>query len=226
MLRRCFRVALPNMVQRFMTSLGYVVFAAMINSLGEISTAAHTIANTVESAFYIPGWGMQTAAATLTGNAVGAGDVGQVRRLGKSLVLLEVLLMIVSGGILFLTAEQLVRLFSQDPEVIRLGATVLRMVALSEPFYGVPIVVEGMMLGAGQTRLPLIFNVSCMWGVRIVGTFICTRLLGLGLVSAWGCMIAHNLTLFFLFGFYFLRRGIPASKTGKKKTSGGRNSGR
>ena len=226
MLRRCFRVALPNMVQRFMTSLGYVVFAAMINSLGEISTAAHTIANTVESAFYIPGWGMQTAAATLTGNAVGAGDAGQVRRLGKSLVLLEVLLMIVSGGLLFLTAEQLVRLFSQDPEVIRLGTTVLRMVALSEPFYGVPIVVEGMMLGAGQTRLPLIFNVSCMWGVRIVGTFICTRLLGLGLVSAWGCMIAHNLTLFFLFGFCFLRWGIPASKTGKKKTSGGRNSGR
>ena len=36
----------------------------MINSLGEVATAAHTIANTVESAFYIPGYGMQTAAAT------------------------------------------------------------------------------------------------------------------------------------------------------------------
>ena len=65
----CFRVALPNMLQRFGTSFGYVVFASMINALGETSTAAHTIANTVESAFYIPGWGMQTAAATLSGNA-------------------------------------------------------------------------------------------------------------------------------------------------------------
>ena len=46
----------------------------MINSLGEGSTAAHTIANTVESAFYIPGYGMQTAAATLAGNAYGAND--------------------------------------------------------------------------------------------------------------------------------------------------------
>lgn len=70
----CLRVALPNMFQRFGTSLGYVAFAAMINSLGEAATAAHTIANTVESAFYIPGYGMQTAAATLTGNAYGAGD--------------------------------------------------------------------------------------------------------------------------------------------------------
>ncbi|MBR2880111.1 MAG: MATE family efflux transporter, partial [Oscillospiraceae bacterium] len=62
-LRPCLKVAIPNMFQRFGTSLGYVAFAAMINSTGEISTAAHTIANTVESAFYIPGYGMQTAAA-------------------------------------------------------------------------------------------------------------------------------------------------------------------
>ena len=61
----CLKVAVPNMFQRFATSLGYVVFASMINSLGETATAAHTIANTVESAFYIPGYGMQTAAATL-----------------------------------------------------------------------------------------------------------------------------------------------------------------
>ena len=62
------------MLQRFGTSLGYVAFAAMINALGDTSTAAHTIANTVESLFYIPGWGMQTAAATLAGNAMGARD--------------------------------------------------------------------------------------------------------------------------------------------------------
>ena len=54
----CLRVAFPNMLQRFGTSLGYVAFASMINSLGEVATAAHTIANTVESAFYIPGYGM------------------------------------------------------------------------------------------------------------------------------------------------------------------------
>ena len=73
-LRPCMKVALPNMLQRFGTSLGYVAFASMVNSIGEVATAAHTIANTVESAFYIPGYGMQTAAATLAGNAYGARD--------------------------------------------------------------------------------------------------------------------------------------------------------
>jgi len=68
----CLKVAVPNMLQRFATSLGYVVFASMINSLGAVSAAAHTVANTVESAFYIPAYGMQTAASTLAGNAYGA----------------------------------------------------------------------------------------------------------------------------------------------------------
>ena len=55
------------------------------------------------------------------------------------------------------------------------------------------------MQGVGKTKEPFIFNVVGMWGIRIVGTFICTQMLGFGLVSAWACMIAHNLLLFVLF---------------------------
>ena len=116
-LRYVFRIAFPNMIQRFGTSFGYVVFASMINAL---------------------------------------------------------------------------------------GATVLRMVALSEPFYGVPIVVEGIMQGLGKTKISLIFNISGMWCIRIAGTYICTKILGYGLVSAWACMIGHNVLLFFLFGILYM----------------------
>ncbi len=205
-LRPCLRVAFPNMLQRFGTSLGYVAFAAMINALGETATAAHTIANTVESAFYIPGFGMMSAAATLTGNAVGAGDAARRRDTARLIFLCEIAMMLVSGALLFGFAPGMVRLFSRDAAVILLGSTVLRMVALSEPFYGVSIVIEGMLQGAGKTRAAFAFNLCGMWGVRIVGTFICTRLLGLGLTAAWGCMIGHNLLLFALFLGYY-RRG-------------------
>lgn len=202
-LRPCLKVAIPNALQRFGTSLGYVAFAAMINSLGDIATAAHTIANTVESAFYIPGYGMQTAAATLAGNALGAGDEQRIRDLGRMILVVEVSLMILSGGLLFWFAPEMMRLFSRDPQVIALGATVLRMVALSEPFYGISIIMEGMLQGMGKTMLPFINNLLGMWGIRILGTFLCIHLLGLGLVSAWGCMIAHNLTVCALFTIYY-----------------------
>lgn len=198
-LKGCFKVAFPNMLQRFATSLGYVAFAAMINTVGDTATAAHTIANTVESAFYIPGWGMQQAAAALAGRAYGANRPDRLKSLGKAIIPLEILLMCISGGLLFILAPQLTGIFSKDPEVIRLGSTVLRMVALSEPFYGISIVIEGMMQGVGNTLPPFVYNITGMWCIRIAGTFICIQLLGMGLVAAWGCMIGHNLLLFVLF---------------------------
>ena len=209
----CLKVALPNALQRFGTSLGYVAFASMINSVGEIATAAHTIANTVESAFYIPGYGMQSAAATLAGNAWGAGDRERIRRLGRTVMTLEVVLMLLSGGLLFLFAPDMMGLFSKDAEVILLGATVLRMVAVSEPFYGVSIIIEGMLQGMGRTMVPFVCNIIGMWGVRIVGTYVCIHRLGMGLVAAWACMIAHNLLLFLLFVLYY---GSGRWKKGKK----------
>ena len=203
-LRPCMKVALPNMLQRFGTSLGYVAFASMVNSLGEVATAAHTIANTVESAFYIPGYGMQTAAATLVGNAYGANDSKRMKEISRMFLPIEVLLMVISGGALFVFAPSLMSIFSDSPEVISLGSTVLRMVAVTEPFYGVSIIVEGMMQGVGRTKRPFVYNIAGMWGVRIVGTYICTQLLGFGLVSAWACMIGHNLLLFALFLYTYL----------------------
>ena len=204
-LRPCMKVAFPNMLQRFGTSFGYVAFASMINALGEVATAAHTIANTVESLFYIPGYGMQTAAATLAGNAYGAKDAQRMKDLAAMFIPIEVALMILSGGALFASAPMLMSLFSSSEEVIALGATVLRMVAVSEPFYGFSIIIEGMMLGVGKTKKPFIYNIIGMWGVRIVGTWICTELLPYGLVAAWACMIAHNMLLFFLFLINYVR---------------------
>jgi Na+-driven multidrug efflux pump len=73
------------------------------------------------------------------------------------------------------------------------------MVALSEPFYGFSIIVEGFLMGVGRTDIPFKFNIVGMWGVRIIGTFICTQIFGYGLVAAWACMIAHNLLLFVMY---------------------------
>lgn len=202
----CLKVALPSTLQRFGTSFGYVAFAAMINALGTVPLAAHSIANTVESAFYVPGYGMQTAAATLTGNALGAKDKNRMRDLSQMLLILEIGMMVISGTLLFIFAPGMMRLFTADAAVIALGATVLRMVAVSEPFYGVAIILEGMLQGVGDTVTPFFFNILGMWGVRILGTFLCTRVFHFGLIGAWSCMIAHNLLLFLLLTLHF-RRG-------------------
>ena len=204
-LRPCLKVALPCALQRFGTSFGYVAFASMINGLGTTAIAAHSIANTAESAFYIPGYGMQTAAATLSGNCYGARDPQRMKRLCRMMIALEVLLMALSGSTLLLSARALMGVFTRDAAVIELGTKVLRMVAVTEPVYGLAVILEGIFQGVGDTKSAFCFNLLGMWGVRILGTFIAIRFFGGGLTAAWGCMIAHNLLLGALLLTRFLR---------------------
>ena len=212
-LRPCLKVALPCALQRFGTSFGYVAFASMINGLGTTAIAAHSIANTAESAFYIPGYGMQTAAATLSGNCYGARDKLRMRRLSRMLIVLEVILMTFSGAMLFIGAESLMKVFTRDAAVIALGAQVLRMVALSEPVYGVAVILEGLFQGVGDTKSTFVFNIIGMWGIRILGTFIMLHFFNGGLRAAWGCMIAHNLLLgSLLFTRYLRGRWNPLNR--------------
>ena len=191
----CFKVALPSCLQRLATCMGYVVFSGMINGLGAVATAAHSIANTAESAFYIPGWGMQTAASTLIGNAYGAEDKAQMRSLSRMLLIIEFIVMTLSGALLFVFAGSIMRIFTQDEAVIAAGARVLKLVALSEPIYGIAIIIEGIFNGVGDTLHTFIFNALGMWGIRILGAYIFVIRLGGGLTQAWLCMIAHNAAL-------------------------------
>jgi Na+-driven multidrug efflux pump len=154
---------------------------------------------------------MQAAAATLAGNAVGAEDKITLKKITKQFLIIEVILMIISGGLLFITSPYIVGLFTADSSVKTLGITVLRMVAISEPFFGVAIIIEGILQGMGKTMEPFIYNIIGMWGIRILGTFICTQFFSLGLVSAWGCMIAHNLFLCLMF-FVFSKGKIMKEK--------------
>ena len=204
-LKPVFVVALPAALQRFATSFGYVAFSGMINTLGATSTAAHSIANTAESAFYIPGYGMQAAASTLIGNAYGENNREKLRQISRMLLVIEVIVMILSGSCLFFGAPYVMRIFTRDDEVIRMGMRVLKMVALSEPVYGIAIIIEGIFNGVGDTVHTFAFNVIGMWGVRILGTFLFVRRLGFGLTAAWGCMIAHNMSLGLMLAARFAR---------------------
>jgi putative MATE family efflux protein len=205
-LKPCIRIAVPAVLQRLATCLGQVTFQSMVNSLGTIAATAHATAITAESAFYIPGFGMQAAASALVGQAYGARDEIRMKKLARTFLLVIVLVMSVTGALLFLLARPAMGLFTQNGEVISLGASVLMMVAVSEPVYGVAIILEGVFYGVGDTKGPFVFEVACMWGVRILGTILTVKLMGFGLRAAWTCMIAHNVILAVLMAIRY-RRG-------------------
>ena len=206
LLRECFAVGAPVLGTSLVSCFGYVVFASLVSGMGTTVFAAHSIAVTAETIFYVPGYGLRTATSALIGNARGERDLRKLKTVAKLSVGLTLVLMCISGFALFLGANPLMRVFSPVEEVVRLGGEMLQLVALSEPFFGLMVVLEGVFYGLGRTRYAFVVETIGMWGVRILLTFFCFQVWGLGLREVWYCMIADNVCKAILLLIPFLRK--------------------
>ena len=113
------------------------------------------------------------------------------------------ILQTLTGILLFVFAPEVMGLISSDPEVVSLGATVLRIEAFAETMYAASIVSYGACVGAGDTLLPSILNFSSIWVFRIVpAIWLCPRY---GLVGYWIAMCFELNMRGALFLFYLAR---------------------
>ena len=202
---QCVRVGLPIAGERVLFSFGQVVFTAITARLGTIAMAAHSIALTAEQAFYIPGYGMQTAAATLAGYSAGEKNEKRLMQYSSTIMFIATVLMTALSALLFLFAEPIMSIFTPDAQVVQLGGLALRIVAISEPFFAVLVILEGIFGGLGDTKAPFFFSLFSMWGVRITSTLLCVTVFHLGLGAVWVCMSLDNMTRFGLMMTRFLR---------------------
>ena len=202
------KVALPLVLSSAVSCLGYVVFAALVSRMGTTIFAAHSIAVNAETIFYIPGYGLRTAAAALIGAAIGEGDPEKKKKYCLITVAFTVFLMCLTGVTLFFTAGPLMSLFTPSETVIGLGAHCLRLVAFSEPFFGLMVAMEGIFYGTGKTLWPFITETISMWGIRIAGCWIGISFFSFDLSAVWYMMIIDNVVkaLLLTLPFVFRRR--------------------
>ncbi len=203
--KECMNISIPVVMERSVICFGHVTFSSMIATMGVIPLAAHTIAIQAEQAFYCPGYGFQSAAATLVGNAVGEKDMHKVKQTTYLICAMTSGLMVIAGLLLFINAQSLMSFFTPDQAVISMGTTVLRIVSVSEPIYGVLVILEGTFNGMGDTKAPFLFSCITMWGVRILGTYVVIHILHLGLAQVWVMMVCDNVLRCILLLQRFLR---------------------
>lgn len=166
-LRTILRIAAPVASEKVILSSAQIVSTAIVAPLGTVAIAANSFAITAESLCYMPAFGIQSAAAMVVGQSVGAGRRQMARRLGWVTVLLGIAVMVLTGGLLYLLAPQMMAILTPDPEIIALGTRVLRIEAFAEPMFGASIVAGGVFQGTGSTLVPTLFNLGTMWGIRL-----------------------------------------------------------
>ena len=197
------RIGLPLCLENIVMRGAYVAGTVIVAPLGAVAVAANNFAVMAESFCYMPGYGIADAATSLVGQSIGAGRRDMARRFGWLTTGGAMILQTLTGILLFIFAPEVMGLISSDPEVVSLGATVLRIEAFAETMYAASIVSYGACVGAGDTLLPSILNFSSIWVFRIVpAIWLCPHY---GLVGYWIAMCFELNMRGALFLFYLAR---------------------
>ena len=162
-----FKIGAPMGLQHMLMGGAQIVTTLIVAPLGTIAIAAHSLAITVESLCYMPGYGIAEAATTLVGQGIGAGQKLLTRSFARLSVGLGISVMTAMGVLMWIFAPQLMNIMSPVDEVITLGTEVLRIEAWAEPMFAAAIVVNGVFIGAGDTLIPAAMSLCSMWFVRL-----------------------------------------------------------
>ena len=166
-IRTAVKIGAPMGLQHLLMGGAYIVSTTIVAPLGTIAMAAHSLAITVESLCYMPGYGIAEAATTLVGQGIGAGQRMLTRSFARMSVALGIGVMTVMGVLMWIFAPELMALMSPVDEVINIGKQVLRIEAWAEPMFAAAIVCNGVFIGAGDTIIPAIMSLGSMWVVRL-----------------------------------------------------------
>lgn len=190
--RTAFKIGAPMGLQHLLMGGAQIVSTIIVAPLGTVAIAANSMAITVESLCYMPGYGIAEAATTLVGQGIGASQRLLTRSFAYMSVALGIGVMTLMGVLMFIFAPELMAIMSPVEQIVSEGAAALRIEAFAEPMFAASIVANGVFVGAGDTLRPAIMSLTSMWGVRLTLAYWLSQ--SHGLRGVWTAM-AIELTL-------------------------------
>jgi putative MATE family efflux protein len=182
---RFLRTSMPIGGQWMVEMLSFALFANLVARMGDIQMAASQAMLVLQHMSFMQVFAIATAATTLVGRYRGLGDDAAVVRSHANALGLGVGLAVTVGIGFLLFPEPLLRIFTADPEVLRVGAKLLLVGAIFQTCDAVGVVTSGSLRGAGDTRWPFVVQASLAWALLLPSAYLFGHVLGGGVTGAW-----------------------------------------
>jgi MATE family, multidrug efflux pump len=169
---RILRVGNPAAIEQLVIQFGFVAYVAFVASYGDKEVAAYFIGVRILALSFLPGFGFSSAAATLVGQGLGAGDPEFSRKAGWVSTRMSIALMSAMGLLFVIFARQISALFIDDPQVIDYTVTFMYALAAAQPLMAIDWTITGGLRGAGDSQFPLYGSLAGFYGMRLFLTIL------------------------------------------------------
>lgn len=185
-IKKAFWLGLPSSIEQSARSLSLTVLTGLITSFGTLAVAAYGVSSNVLHIILIGSFGLAGANAALVGNNLGAENHEDADKTARASLKIIFIFLILAATLSFIFAEQLISFFvPNDPNVIKMGAYVLRFFCFSFPFIGIQIIIGSTLQAAGMTKQSMILTISSQWLIQIPLAFLLSKKSSLGINGLW-----------------------------------------
>jgi putative MATE family efflux protein len=202
-LKRLAKVGGPIGLQWMLDMGSFIVFSALIARMGIAQLAGHEAALRLMHLSFMPVFGLSIASTTLVGQYIGSDELPKAIRSGHSSLKMGFLYTLFIGTVFMVFPDELVALINSDPEVVRLGSSIVRLAAIFQLSDGLGIVSNGCLRGAGDTRWAMFIGIGYAWFLFLPLAYLGGFVFKGGAVGAWvGATLyitALGLSFFFRF---------------------------
>ena len=184
-LKDSLRIGIPSMMQQLFRSIGFLSLQGMVNGFGSSCMAAYTACTKIDSFVQLPSMNLQQALSNFTAQNRGAGREDRARRGFRGTLCLGLAIAIVISCIVVPLSPKLIALFNNDPQVIEIGCTYLKIVGMSYAIETVMQILNGVLLGYEKPMVPLISTIVSLCLMQVPAAFILSQYTALGSTGIW-----------------------------------------
>jgi len=201
--KRIIKLGTPSAAEQSIIALGMTFLMGIVSEFGTLAVAAYGIGNRILSVVMMPMRGLSMATTTMVGQTMGADDADRAEKIAWTAVSLTFGLMTALILITQVFPAQIISVFNDNPEVVNIGVSFLKIVGLSFGFLGVRIVIGGSFRGAGNTVAAMVLAVVALWGFRVPLARLLSEYFQLGTNGIWWGMFMSNLLSAIIGAFWF-----------------------
>ena len=153
-LKKIIEIGIPTALQQSIVSFSNVIVQSYINSFGANAVAGYTSYVKIDGFLQLPIQSFAMAITTFTGQNIGAHAIDRVKKGLRTTMAMTFGVTTIGVLIIYIFGEQLVGIFSSDPEVIKYGYLMARIFAAGYLTLPVIQIISGALRGVGLSNIP------------------------------------------------------------------------